>query len=74
MSKAKGPVQMCMMLTGSVEPAGEPLSWGGDLPGGEMLMASKNAALLLTELARDGDFACLKAVAELLVLQFWLAC
>lgn len=58
-----------MGCSGSVELAGgEPLSWEGDVPGGETLMASKNAALLLTELARDGDFSCLEAVAELLVL------
>ena len=71
----KAPTQLCMVLTDCLGLAdGEPLSRSGNESGGETLMASKNAALLLTELARDGDFSCLEAVAEPLVLQFCPAC
>lgn len=51
-SKVKNPKRICMMLTGSAGLAGEEcLSKGGDVSGGDTVMASKNAALLLTELA-----------------------
>ena len=47
---------------------------GGELPGGDAIMASKKAALLLTELGLDLRLSCWEAGAEPLVLQLLLDC
>lgn len=63
------------MLTGSIGLAGgEKLSRGGEEAEGEAMMASKNAALLLTELRLGLRITDCGTIAGLLVLQLWPDC